>query len=1370
MATNGKSNIEVTADTRKARKTMGDFFRDIERSGRSFGQVLNSLDPFNSLQNEANQTSTNLNQLLNAANQLDSGLNNLGGSNNLNGFNNDLNTAENNLDDLQDATTDVDHAINNATEEVENFGDASVRETAAAEGSFGKLGETAKKIGGVLIAAFAVDKIKDFATDLAATAGSAQAVKAQFSTVFGDMEGEAAERLGAISGEATILENRMKESFTKIAAFAKTGGMDTADSLNLADRSMRAIADSAAFYDKSLEDTTESLQSFLKGNFENDAALGLSATETTRNAAANDLYGKSFKELSESQKQLALLQMVEDANKVSGALGQAARESDGWENVTGNMAQAWTDFKAKVGGPVLQVAVKGLQGMTKAIQSIDTEKIANGIGGAFSFVGEKINWAKDKLEPLKNAFGALRDVMSGEDETAQNIFSAWGIGGPLWDGLIDKVETARTLIGALRDVFSGEGETAENIFMAWGFGSDAWLEVAGTIDTIRTAFGALKDILSGEDETAQNIFMAWGLGSDTWLEIAGHIETVRTLFGALKDIMSGENETAQNIFMAWGLGSDTWLQIAGGIDSIKSGFASFKKNAFPILVEFGGKVRDFLVDIWPSVQSAISVIVDFVVSNLSKIIGFWKENGAQFLAAVSNVFKGIAAVVMFLMPAILAIIRSIWRNIQGVITGALDIIMGVVKIFSGLFTGDFKKMWEGLKQVFFGAVTFLWNFVQLTFFGKILGGAKAFVLTFRTFFVNLWAGIVQLFKGNATNALNIIKGAWSAISASTRATFNSIWAFFRDIFLFIKNTIVGAATGYVRFLTASWTSIFNTTRSIFSNIWNFFKSIFTRIRDFISGSASGIFNKIRDTWSSLKNNTTGAFRDIYNGIKTKFTDIVNLAQGLPKRIGDGIGAMASKVTSGVTKVINKLASTLGKGVNGVIGGINSVLSKIGVDEKNHIDKWAVPQYAHGTQKGKHPGGLAIVGDGTGSNAGPEIIEEPGKEPYLSPGTSTLVNLAKGAKVWSAKVTKEILAKVPKYKFGDKIRKAKDWAVDQATHIWEGGKKLGKKVVNTAFDVFDYIKNPSKLLDAALSALGIEKPGGTGFTADMAKGAWNKVKSGAVGFVKGKLANFADQRGQGFGSPFRKTSSFGMRRHPITGKLDPHRGDDYGAPAGTPIPAQAAGQVVQAAYHALRGNYVRIKSGIMERIYQHNARNLVGVGETVRKGQAVGTVGSTGASTGPHLHYEVLKNGRAINPAGFFKGGIVKMKQLAWIAEKGMEAIIPLETNRAEGLDLWRKVGEHFGFNMDALMNPDAFNVNFAGNGMEQMQSMSTAGSKLTKAFQPAAAGNSQTKQPVIIQTVLPNGRIMAEEYIDDFNAEDQRRRKMKRPNKGGRLG
>ncbi|WP_105145177.1 phage tail tape measure protein, partial [Streptococcus suis] len=122
----------------------------------------------------------------------------------------------------------------------------------------------------------------------------------------------------------------------------------------------------------SIEEVTENLQSFLKGNYENDAALGISATETTRNTAANKLYGKSFNELSEAQKQLTLLQMVEDGNELSGALGQAARESDGLENVLGNLRQSGTNALAAIGQPILEMLIPVFQSLADIVSQLAT--------------------------------------------------------------------------------------------------------------------------------------------------------------------------------------------------------------------------------------------------------------------------------------------------------------------------------------------------------------------------------------------------------------------------------------------------------------------------------------------------------------------------------------------------------------------------------------------------------------------------------------------------------------------------------------------------------------------------------------------------------------------------------------------------------------------------------------------------------------------------------------------------------------------------------------------------------------------------------------------------------------------------------------
>ena len=112
-----------------------------------------------------------------------------------------------------------------------------------------------------------------------------------------------------------------------------------------------------------------------------------------------------------------------------------------------------------------------------------------------------------------------------------------------------------------------------------------------------------------------------------------------------------------------------------------------------------------------------------------------------------------------------------------------------------------------------------------------------------------------------------------------------------------------------------------------------------------------------------------------------------------------------------------------------------------------------------------------------------------------------------------------------------------------------------------------------------------------------------------------------------------TSSFGMRFHPILGFSRMHQGMDFGAPMGAPIVAATDGVVSFAGRHGGHGNYVRLNhAGGISTGYAHMSRIIARPGERVRQGQLIGYVGSTGLSTGPHLHYEVFRNGQAINPA------------------------------------------------------------------------------------------------------------------------------------------
>jgi murein DD-endopeptidase MepM/ murein hydrolase activator NlpD len=131
----------------------------------------------------------------------------------------------------------------------------------------------------------------------------------------------------------------------------------------------------------------------------------------------------------------------------------------------------------------------------------------------------------------------------------------------------------------------------------------------------------------------------------------------------------------------------------------------------------------------------------------------------------------------------------------------------------------------------------------------------------------------------------------------------------------------------------------------------------------------------------------------------------------------------------------------------------------------------------------------------------------------------------------------------------------------------------------------------------------------------------------------------------FGMPVngRVTSSFGMRMHPLLGYARMHKGVDIGAPYGTPIYAANDGVVVFAGRNRGYGNFVKLNhaAGVASG-YGHMSRIAVSRGARVSRGQVIGYVGSTGISTGPHLHWEVWRNGRAVNPRAVSMSSVVRL--------------------------------------------------------------------------------------------------------------------------------
>lgn len=194
--------------------------------------------------------------------------------------------------------------------------------------------------------------LKSFAVNMVETSATVQAENAQFEATFGAVADVAEDAFDRVGESTNILSTRLRTVGTKAFAQFAGAGLDTADSMENMERYMNLAADAAAYYDISLEDADTRLRSFLRGNTEAGDMIGLFTSESQRNTYAMEKYGASWLNLTEAQKQMLMLDVAEDIYKQSGAMGQAAREGDAYENVMGNFRETIKQTIGVLGAPV----------------------------------------------------------------------------------------------------------------------------------------------------------------------------------------------------------------------------------------------------------------------------------------------------------------------------------------------------------------------------------------------------------------------------------------------------------------------------------------------------------------------------------------------------------------------------------------------------------------------------------------------------------------------------------------------------------------------------------------------------------------------------------------------------------------------------------------------------------------------------------------------------------------------------------------------------------------------------------------------------------------------------------------------------------
>ncbi|EOD3710930.1 phage tail tape measure protein, partial [Staphylococcus aureus] len=662
--------------------------------------------------------------------------------------------------------------------------------------------------------------------------------------------------------------------------------------------------------------------------------------------------------------------------------------------------------------------------------------------------------------------------------------------------------------------------------------------------------------------------------------------------------------------------------VNGAIESVKQTFSNF--------IQF---IQPFVDSVKNIFKQAISAIVDFAKDIWSQINGFFNENGISIVQALQNICNFIKAifefilnfvikpimfaiwqVMQFIWPAVKALIVSTWENIKGVIQGALNIILGLIKFFSSLFVGDWRGVWDAVVMILKGAVQLIWNLVQLWFVGKILGVVRYFGGLLKGLITIIWVAIIGVFKKSLSAIWNATKSIFGFLFNSVKSIFTNMKNWLSSTWNNIKSNTVGKAH-----------SLFTGVRSKFTSLWNATKDIFTKLRNWMS-----------NIWNSIKDNTVGIAGRLWDRVRNIFGSMRDGLKSIIGKIKDHIGGMVDAIK---------------KGLNKLIDGLNWVGGKLGMDKIPKLHTGT--EHTHTTTRLVKNGKIArdtfaTVGD-KGRGNGPngfrnEMIEFPNGKRVITPNTDTTAYLPKGSKVYNGAQTYSMLnGTLPRFSLGTMWKDIKsgassafNWTKDK---IGKGTKWLGDKVG----DVLDFMENPGKLLNYILEAFGIDFNSltkGMGIAGDITKAAWSKIKKSATDWIKENLEAMGggdlvggildpDKINYHYGRTAAYTAATGRPFH--EGVDFPFVYQEVRTPMGgrlTRMPFMSGGY----------GNYVKITSGVIDMLFAHlkNFSKSPPSGTMVKPGDVVGLTGNTGFSTGPHLHFEMRRNGRHFDPEPYLR--------------------------------------------------------------------------------------------------------------------------------------
>lgn len=612
--------------------------------------------------------------------------------------------------------------------------------TGNARGSSNKLTSAFKKIGAAVGAYFAVDKIKEFGKACVSAASDVAAENAAFIQIMGDYATEAQGKLDKVSSATGITSSRMTGYMTSLSAKFKGLGFGVEDATSLAARGLELAADGAAFWDMSLDESTSHLNSFINGSYEGGEAIGLFANDTQMAMYAVEQgvisSTKEWANLDEATKQATRLEYAENMYALSGATGQAAKESDAYLNVQGELSEAWRQFKATIGEPILEnFVIPAMQKLSTEVIPFLQEKVI----GIIDWIKEAYNWYKEN-EVVINAVAIAIGVFVAALGTMQLIetVKTWIAGMKTAMIALNAAMTANPIglviaaIAALVAAFIYLWNNCEE-FRAFWIG--LWEDIKVIANNVGEWF-----------KTAWNDISMWF--QDAWNSISEWFN------GAVNSVVEWFQGAWQDV-------SDFFTELWNGI---KEKVTDAVNAVSEIINTVFGAVKEFISTVWTAIYDAISAAWDWISEKVTSAVNAVSET-------VTSVFNAVSEFISTVWNNISTAISTTWETIKTSVTRAVNSVRSKVQEVFNSVKEKVTTVWNNIKTAITTpiedaktTITRTVNGIR-TKIGEVFESVKTKVTT-------VWGNIKTAIKEPIEGARDLVEGAIEKIKGFFNFEFN----------------------------------------------------------------------------------------------------------------------------------------------------------------------------------------------------------------------------------------------------------------------------------------------------------------------------------------------------------------------------------------------------------------------------------------------------------------------------------------------------------------------------------------------------------------------------------------------------------------------